>query len=70
MSKQEVQFLDDKSVNFVSGSPGFLHLQYKGEEFKASVTGEVYTIFMCKNDPDKLDMRYKANRKFLERLKG
>lgn len=49
------------------GRQGFAEINYKGKPVKRGfVATSVLTLVMCKNDPNRLDMRYKSNRKFVE----
>lgn len=51
------------------GEAGFTSIRYRGKEIKGFTTTSTVTIIMQKNNPDRLDMRYKCNRKFIAEMR-
>jgi len=48
------------------GLPGFGNINYKGKPVKREgFTGIMRVIVMQKNNPDRLDMRYRTNKQFM-----
>lgn len=45
---------------------GFNKIYYQGKELKRDDTATTRTIVMQKNNPDRLDMRYKTNREWIK----
>lgn len=45
---------------------GFQKIFYKGEEVKGYKATTTATIVMQKRNPDRLDMRYKCNKEFVQ----
>lgn len=51
------------------GDAGFGKIMYKGKPLTVLKATSAHTIVMQKSNPDRLDMRFKCNREFLDKLK-
>lgn len=54
----------------MKGKQGFNMLMYNGQPIGSDHTDKVRVIIMQKNNPNRLDMRYKTNKEFLMELKN